>query len=591
MPDTALGRVARRLTDIQAQIESLRADVEFTDEARRSQTANRPAPAPRLQPQVAERAVPKLDVTADAVSVEFAAVDSAEVMPVSPPPSLESIVSGRGLAVVGALLMLFGCAYFLDLSFTRNWIGPLERILLGLSTGTLLIAFAPRFLRGPYRMAAEAGAGLGAGVIYLSSWAAVAVFPDLNIPRSAAFAAMTAATCALSFIAERTRSQAIGLMGLVGAYLAPMLLGPTTIDRTMLADYLLIVTAGGLALARRRSFLTLEVLTVVATLMYSVLFWPNPFAGWTPLDAAIVATLFFIEFAVASTTRPLSKATPSPLRVVPFIATTFIYLIALEGIWHADQTLLGGALLSVAALLLAAPAAMKGFPCELRPVYRASGVLAFDLALRSLVHGTILLDVFAAQAAVLLTLGARTSHVVMLRAGLTLFAFTAAWLVFLAATDLPAQALATPLAFAFLAWIAAAVSARRALPPDLRAACAIVAHAVLLIGLTRATLDATGGLVWTIALPSVAQCSLSIVWALFAAALFAHGVTTGNRLHRCEALAIFAVTIGKVFTVDLAALDLADRVLAFTGTGVLVFLSSVWYAHSTRAGLSARTAA
>jgi hypothetical protein len=57
------------------------------------------------------------------------------------------------------MLMLSGAAYFLDLSFMCGWIPPLERIVLGVVAGFGLLLYSIRFLRGPYRLAAECNDG------------------------------------------------------------------------------------------------------------------------------------------------------------------------------------------------------------------------------------------------------------------------------------------------------------------------------------------------------------------------------------------------------------------------------------------------
>ncbi len=581
MTDSTMTTVSRRLEYIEGQLQSLRADIDAACKQR---------PRARALPAVTpEQPTIPLDKIQEAHAHPIAALE-VELDPAQPTRSapaetssdgLGTWLSGRGLAVAGVLLMLIGAAYFLDLSFTRDWISPLERIALGVIAGFGLIAGSMRLLSGPYRLAAEGAIGLGAGITYLASWAAVAVFPDLHIPHVASFATMAAATCALGFSANRWRSEAIALMGLAAAYLTPVLSGGD-LNRAALAAYLLIVTGGLLVLARRRAFRSVEILAVAATLVSSFNFIPNEHAGWSPNAAAVVASLFFLVFAIASTVRPLRNGVATTWQLLPLIGTTTLYVGVLEILLRSSQTVLGIVLLLLATLLVGTPALIKSVAGEGALAYRYLGLLALNLALRSLLHRMQLFDSFAIEAAGLTIFGARIANAKVTRIGLGLFALAATGLAWNAATEPPALTIFTPLMLGFVIWLQAAISARRAIPANMRAGFTIGAHVLAFASITRACLDATGGPAWDHALPSLTQVTLSLTWALFAACLFASGVAKRRELLRMEGLCIFAITIVKVFVFDLSELDVAYRIFAFCGTGIVLFLSSAWYLRSMR---------
>jgi uncharacterized membrane protein len=476
--------------------------------------------------------------------------------------------------------MLVGCGYFLDLSFARGWIGPSERIALGIIAGAALVAAATRFLGGTYRVVAECAVGLGAGVVDLSTWAAIAVFPDLHIPRAAAFAVMAIGAVALTLIANRWRSQPIALMALAAAYLTPILLGCVFANLAAFAAYLIVVTSGMLILARRRSFLAVEIVAVVVTLSYSLVFCPS--LVWSNLAAASVASCIFLMFAAAFTTRPIGNGVARSLAIVPFTAAATVYMLVMECLLNASQTVLGVSLLGLATVLLAIPVLFKRISPELKPAYQCLALLAGNLALRSLLHRTELFDMLSIEAAMLARFGARRDNPSVVKIGLSFFALAAGGLLWEAATLEPAQTVCTPLSLGFAVWLQSAFTARRAVPQNVRCTYSLVTHGVALAALTRAALDLTGGPAWNVGLPNLAQLTLSFSWALFAAALFARGVTTRANVARWEGLALFAVTTIKVFTVDLASLDSVYRTLAFLGTGVVLFGSAAWYLRSLR---------
>jgi uncharacterized membrane protein len=269
-----------------------------------------------------------------------------------PKGGLEDLIAGRGLQIAGLVLVLVGAAFFIDLACTRGWLGPAERILLGLAGGSALTIFAATRIRGSYRQLAEALIGLGAGIDYLSLWAAVARFPELHVSRGAAFAAMIAVTAALGTLAGVRRSQTIASLGIAGGFLTPVLIAGGPPDRIVLASYLLTLCVGMLFVARRYEFAVVEVLAVLGALSYAASFAPGP--GWTVLSAELVAALFAAAFAIAFTLGVSPSAARRNLRITLLVVDAGAYIAVLEQIFADRQTILGENLLGFAALLLLA---------------------------------------------------------------------------------------------------------------------------------------------------------------------------------------------------------------------------------------------
>jgi uncharacterized membrane protein len=72
-----------------------------------------------------------------------------------------------------------------------------------------------------------------------------------------------------------------------------------------------------------------------------------------------------------------------------------------------------------------------------------------------------------------------------------------------------------------------------------------------------------------------AQVALSIAWVLAGAAAFAVGLAQRMTVARAFGLALIALATAKVFLFDLAALDVAYRVLSFLGLGVVLLASAL----------------
>jgi uncharacterized membrane protein len=73
------------------------------------------------------------------------------------------------------------------------------------------------------------------------------------------------------------------------------------------------------------------------------------------------------------------------------------------------------------------------------------------------------------------------------------------------------------------------------------------------------------------------QVGLSMLWTLYAAAALAWGFLRSNAALRYAALALFGLTVIKVFAVDLAAVKTAYRILSFLVLGVVLLLVSLAY--------------
>jgi len=78
------------------------------------------------------------------------------------------------------------------------------------------------------------------------------------------------------------------------------------------------------------------------------------------------------------------------------------------------------------------------------------------------------------------------------------------------------------------------------------------------------------------------QVGLSLLWTLYAAVALAWGFLRSNPAVRYAALALFGLTVLKVFAVDLGAVKTGYRILSFLVLGVVLLLVSVAYQKRRR---------
>ena len=141
-----------------------------------------------------------------------------------PELDLEELLGGRVLAWVGAIAVLMGIFLLLVIAVSRGWIGEAERTAMGgLASLALLIAGAWLHERRGRTEASLAAAATGIAGLFGSLAVAGAVY-DL-VPAIVALVGALAVGGAATALALRWEARGIGALGIVGALLAPALVG------------------------------------------------------------------------------------------------------------------------------------------------------------------------------------------------------------------------------------------------------------------------------------------------------------------------------------------------------------------------------
>jgi hypothetical protein len=162
----------------------------------------------------------------------------------------EKWIGQRGFLAVGVVALLLATGYLLKLSFERGWISPVMRCTGGALLGVVVGAIGWR-LYERYRVYGASLIGAGAGIIYLSVWAACKLYEV--IPSTTGIVGLALVSVALAMIAYGINIQALGTTAALGAFMAPVLLGRNDANANLLLLYLACMAAGlGLVAARRQ---------------------------------------------------------------------------------------------------------------------------------------------------------------------------------------------------------------------------------------------------------------------------------------------------------------------------------------------------
>ncbi len=231
------------------------------------QLATVPAPARAAAPMAPAAAAPSAPA-AESPAVPPAARTATPKPPPPPPPltpsgavpgprpgfrpplDSERWIGQRVFLAIGVVALLLAAGYLLKLSFERNWITPVMRCAGGVAAGLAVGALGWR-LEPRYRTYGAALTGAGAGIIYLSIWAAVRLYGVL--PSAIGIVGLALVSVALAMIAYGIDVEALGVTAALGAFFAPVVLGRNQANADVLLLYLFFMAAGlGLVAARRR---------------------------------------------------------------------------------------------------------------------------------------------------------------------------------------------------------------------------------------------------------------------------------------------------------------------------------------------------
>ena len=217
-----------RLERLERRVEVLEALVRASHEVEERPAAQPPPPLELARPTPPPRRV----VPASAVSID------------------ERWIGQRGLLAVGVVALLMATGYLLKLSFERGWIPPVMRCIGGALLGGIVGAIGWR-LHQRYRIYGAALVGCGAGIIYLSVWAACRLYEVM--PTTTGIVGLALVSVALAVIAYAVDVEVLGITAALGAFMAPVLLGRDEANANLLLLYLACMAAGlGLVAARRR---------------------------------------------------------------------------------------------------------------------------------------------------------------------------------------------------------------------------------------------------------------------------------------------------------------------------------------------------
>ena len=522
--------------------------------------------------------------------------------------SLESRIGSQWFNRIGILAILIGVAWFLKMAFDNHWIGPLGRVLIGLLAGAALIAWSERFQKRGFVAFAYSLKAIGSGTLYLSLWAAFSVYALM--PAWAAFAAMIVVTAFNGYMSWIRDAELLALYAIAGGLSTPLLVSTGGNHEVTLFAYLLMLDLAVLILVALRPWSRLLFTAFVGTVFFVAAWWFGYYSQQQAARTAFFLTCFFLIFAFAPRlvkTRLEEHGTPSawdnlvlvPLPVLNaalgFLA--FYLLLSPSAVdWAAPWLAVAFAAFYLLLVKLPARGVLLQSSAVLSALHLSVAVVFLTIAIPLKTHGRWLTIGWLAEGAALLWAAGRVRSMLLRVLALVCLVLGLIGLLTVnppaATTPFFNQRFGTYLAaiavFAFVAWLARQAREEKDTGhiirwPLLAAAAVLVINLLILLAIgweihSYWWLRRWNGN-WNLMqnYQMYAQFTYSAFFMLFGAALLSIGFWRRSMFLRVQALVLLAVTIGKVFLVDVSELSRGFRIISFLGLGALLLAVSFVY--------------
>lgn len=518
----------------------------------------------------------------------------------------EQILGGSWLARIGVLSLVIGIGFFLKFAFDNNWIGPTGRVILGIVAG-LVMLWGGYYWRKRYPILTQVLSGGGIAVLYLSIFASFAIYDLVHF--YVAFGFLLVVSVASAALALRYNSTALAIIGILGAFVAPFILGAFRVSvpvderagrAIQLLTYVIVVDLGVLALSTFRNWRWFILLALVCSLIAFGVWYEEFHRAISLATAEVGLVLIFLIFVGATTLFHIVwRRVPQAFDFALMLINAGAYLgISLGLMWNDFRVWMGGFVLLLALFYGAlAYAALKRSTENARLSLFALGIA---LALLTIAIPVQLGDrgwttiAWAAEGAVLAWLSFTFRMPQLRYYSYVVFFIVAVRLLFFdtSVNMRTFQPVLNERFLAFLVSIAALYMASYFLLRESKGSGRSKADAtVFLIAanffciwlLSFEAWDSFGSAIRTSevavrgGLRNAQNLSLTTVWAVYAVIGLAIGIIKRWRYVRLGALALLVIAIGKVFVFDVFKLELGYRVSAFIGLGILLLVSAYLY--------------
>jgi uncharacterized membrane protein len=492
--------------------------------------------------------------------------------------SLEESLVGTWFPRIGAVAILIGAGFAFKYAVDQGLIGPAGRVALGIVAGVGFLIWGWWTESRGWSRYAQAVTSGGIALLYLSILAAFHLYS--LVPERTAFSFLILVSLLNAGLAYRYDAQPLAVLAVLGAFMNPFLLSLEPGDPRVLYFYAVLVDAAVIGLASVKRWRVLEFEALFGT-------WLIFIVGLGSADTSLALTFagfFFLLFhSVPYLRTHLSNREVQAADLWILVPNALIYLSVGLYLLDSIESWQGPFVLSLAVIHLLLGVLLDKEQRLLKQAQLGLSIFFFTIWLPIQFDGFLIATGWALKGALIVWLGLHYKSRRSVNIGIGVLGLGLLGASSMLSNTFDADRL-------FLNWeaanvlgviaciTAASILLARTHEEGYRKSSvigAIAANVLALSWLTAEITDYFGGL--SANERQAFQFALSATWAMYAAALLVIGVAMRLKWARLFAAGLLGFTILKMALVDLWTLQTGYRVLAFTGLGAVLLLTSLMY--------------
>ena len=296
-----------------------------------------PSPKPEAVQSIDEKSGEKDAVSSPVMNGGVKVSSSGRVAqkPVVPRNKLnwELLMGIKGAAFLGIIILVIGISLLIAYAIQNAWLGPAPRTLLGLVSGAMMVGlgYVAELRSKKFIVLTRVLTGGGGALFFVSVYAAYGWYH--LIPGWTAAIGLLACVAAIFGLAVVYQSQVVAVLGVVGAFLVPVLVGESAGNSAFLLIYVGLVNVAVILLGYLRKWQWLYNLGFLCTVFY-FLEWYD-LEGQSNLVTGLVASLvFYLEYAGLALLKLRNETEVSgrTLDVLRLLVGSLLLLVAVQAL-------------------------------------------------------------------------------------------------------------------------------------------------------------------------------------------------------------------------------------------------------------------
>ncbi|MDO8493109.1 MAG: DUF2339 domain-containing protein [bacterium] len=520
------------------------------------------------------------------------APEMLKIEPLTKTGGFESYFGRWILGVVGLVSLLFGVSYFLKYAFEQNWISPTGRVLVGLLMGVVFVVLG-EYIRRSQAKYAQILSSAGLGLLYLTTYSAYGYYELISAGTSFLF--MTAVTIFGVFLSVRTDSREIASLTTAMGFFVPYLFGLKAASDFGYFIYALALNIGVLSVSFFKKWRQPMMIGFVGT-VFNFSSWYGFYYSPDKLAIAIYALVVFYLIYLASTLAHKfianEKSDQADLAILTLAPAWFffeLYNLLQPG---SDTTLAFIAVgMSVGYIVLAYIFKIyKDNDKQFALFLGGISALFLTLAIPLMFAQNVITIAWAVEASLIAILGAVTGNDGLKRFSIGIFIL--ALVRFFALDNFNYYEdvkswfpIFNKQFFTYLILIFSGTTIAylfgHLMGEEYRSDARVTATLWMIVNLlTLFAVTSEIGKYFNQAgynFINQKNAAISVFWTLYGGILLLLGIVAHNSYLRKSALALFGVTIFKVFIFDLSGLETPYRIISFMVLGIILLVVSYLY--------------